>query len=76
MIRAVVELSLRFLPGMVERRKGGIVNVGPTACYQLVPHTSIYAASKGLILSSQAMREEQRHRDTGVRVAKIVPGVT
>lgn len=77
MVRAVVELSLRFLPGMVERRKGGILNVGSTACYQPVPYTSIYAASKAFILSwSQAIREEQRHRDTGVRVAQIVPGVT
>jgi short-subunit dehydrogenase len=77
MVRAVVELSLRFLPDMVKRRKGGILNVGSTACYQPVPYTSIYAASKAFILSwSQAIREENRHRDTGVRIAQIVPGVT
>lgn len=77
MVRAVVELSLRFLPGMMKRRKGGLLNVGSTACYQPVPYTSIYAASKAFILSwSQAIREENRHRETGVRVAQIVPGVT
>lgn len=77
MVRAVVELSLRFLPEMVKRRKGGILNVGSTACYQPVPYTSIYAASKAVILSwSQAIRKENRHRDTGVRIAQIVPGVT
>jgi short-subunit dehydrogenase len=77
MVRAVVELSLRFLLDMVKRRKGGILNVGSTACYQPVPYTSIYAASKAFILSwSQAIREENRHRDTGVRIAQIVPGVT
>lgn len=77
MVRAVVDLSLRFLPDMVKRRKGGILNVGSTACYQPVPYTSIYAASKAFILSwSQAIREENLHRETGVRIAQVVPGVT
>jgi short-subunit dehydrogenase len=77
MVRAVVEFSLRFLPDMVKRRRGGILNVGSTACYQPVPYTAIYVASKSFVLSfSQAIREEQRHRDTGIRVACVVPGVT
>ena len=77
MVRAVVDLSLRFLPDMVKRRKGGILNVGSTACYQPVPYTSIYAASKEFILSwSQAIREENRHLDTGVLIAQVVPGVS
>ncbi|KAI6790341.1 NAD(P)-binding protein [Hortaea werneckii] len=77
MVRAVVELSLRFLPDMVKQGKGGILNVGSTACYQPVPYTSMYAASKAFILSwSQAIREEQRHNKTGVRIAQVVPGVT
>lgn len=76
MVRAVVELSLRFLPDMVKRRKGGILNVESTACYQPVPYTEMYAASKAFILSwSQAIREENRHRDTSVRIAQVVPGV-
>lgn len=77
MVRAYVELSLRFLPDMVKRRKGGVLNVGSTACYQPVPWTAIYAASKAFILSwSQAVREEQLYRETGVRFAQVVPGVT
>lgn len=77
MVRAVVDLSLRFLPGMVERRKGGVLNIGSTACYQPVPYTSAYAACKAFILNwSQAIREENRHRDTGVRFAQVIPGVT
>jgi len=75
MIRAVVDLSLRFLPPMVERGHGGILNVSSTAAYNPVPFTAMYAASKAFMLSwSQAIREE--NRDTGVRVACIVPGVT
>ncbi len=75
MVRAVIDLSLRFLPPMVERGYGGILNVCSTACYNPVPFTAMYAASKAFMLSwSQAVREE--NHDTGVRVACIVPGVT
>jgi short-subunit dehydrogenase len=77
MVRTVVEMSLLFLPGMKERRKGGILNIGSTACYQPVPYTAIYAASKAFVLSfSQAIREENIQGDTGVRIACVVPGVT
>lgn len=75
MIRAVVDLSLHFLPPMVERGSGGILNVCSTACYQPVPYTAMYAASKAFMLSwSQAIRQE--NIDTGVRIATIVPGIT
>lgn len=75
MVRAVVDLSLKFLPDMVERRRGGILNVGSTAAFSSVPWTAAYAASKAFVVSfSQAIREE--NRDTGVRVACIVPGIT
>lgn len=75
MVRAVIDLSLRFLPPMVERGHGGILNISSTAAYNPVPFSAMYAASKAFILSwSQAVREE--NRDTGVRVACIVPGVT
>lgn len=75
MIRAVVDLSLRFLPGMVERRRGGILNIGSTAGFQPVPFTATYAASKAFLLSfSQAIREE--NREAGVRIACLVPGIT
>ncbi|KAJ4982730.1 nadp-dependent l-serine l-allo-threonine dehydrogenase ydfg [Stagonosporopsis vannaccii] len=77
MVRAVVDLSLRFLPGMVKRGSGGILNVGSTAGFQPVPFTAMYAASKAFVISfSQAIREEQQQRETGVRVACVVPGVT
>ena len=75
MVRAVVDLSLHFLPDMVKRNRGGILNIGSTAGYSPVPFTSVYAASKAFVISfSQAIREE--NRGTGVRIACIVPGVT
>jgi len=77
LVRAIVELSLRFLPSIIKRRTRGILDVGSTACYQPVPYTSIYAASKAFILSwFPAIREKNRHCDTGVRIAQVVPGVT
>lgn len=75
MIRTVVDLSLRFLPPMLERKRGGVLNVCSTACYQPVPFTAMYAASKAFMLSwSQAVREE--NIESGVRFAAIVPGIT
>ena len=75
MVRAVVDASLRFLPGMAERGRGGILNIASTAGYQSVPFTAAYAASKAFLISfSQAIREERLN--DGVRVACIVPGVT
>lgn len=75
MVRVVVDLSLRFLPGMLERKRGGILNIGSTAAYQPVPYTAVYAACKAFLLSwSQAVREE--NINSGVRVACIVPGIT
>lgn len=75
MVRAVVAMSLEFLPDMVERRRGGILNIGSTAAFSSVPWTATYAASKAFVVSfSQAVREE--NRDTGVRVACILPGIT
>ncbi|KAI5238245.1 NAD(P)-binding protein [Aureobasidium subglaciale] len=77
LVRSLVDMSLRFLPGMVERRKGGILNLGSTAGHQPVPYTAVYAASKAFVISfSQSVREENLHQDTGVRIACIVPGVT
>ena len=75
MVRAVVDMSLKFLPDMVKRGRGGILNLGSTAGYNPVPFSSVYAASKAFVISfSQAIREE--NIDSGVRIACVVPGVT
>lgn len=37
MVRAVVDLLLKFLPNMVERRRGGIINIGSPAAFSSVP---------------------------------------
>jgi uncharacterized protein len=70
---AIVELSHRFVPGMLERRRGGVINVASTAAYQPLPFMATYAASKAFVLSfSLALAEELQ--DSEVRVLALCPG--
>lgn len=74
-VKALVELTHRFLAPMVERRQGAIINVASTAGYQAVPFMTTYAATKAFVLSfSEALWEENRPH--GVRVMALCPGVT
>ena len=70
---AVVDLSHAFLPAMVERRRGGIINVASMAAFQPLPYMSVYAATKAFVLSfSQGLRGEVRSK--GVKVLAVCPG--
>ncbi len=72
-IQALTMLSRLFLPGMVERKKGFILNVASTAAFQAIPYFSVYAASKAYVLSlSEALYEEVRGH--GVHVCALCPG--
>ncbi|MBM2615044.1 SDR family oxidoreductase [Actinoplanes sp. LDG1-06] len=72
---ALVDLTRRFLPGMVSRRRGAVVNVASTAAYQPVPHLAVYAATKAFVLSfTEALHAEVKQ--SGVRVLAISPGAT
>lgn len=73
-VKAVVELTRRFLPGMLARRRGGVLNVASLMGYMPVPYQAIYAASKAFVLSfSKALAYETM--GTGVRVSVLAPGV-
>jgi short-subunit dehydrogenase len=74
-VRALVELTHRYIVGMRERRAGSIINVGSTASFQPVPFMATYAATKAFVLSfSEALWEE--NRAWGVRVMALCPGST
>lgn len=74
-IRALVDLSHRFLPAMVAAGRGGIINLASTAAYQPGPRMAVYYASKAFVLSfSEALWEEVRH--DGVTVTAVCPGPT
>jgi short-subunit dehydrogenase len=74
-VRALVDLTHRFLGPMRDRKRGTIVNVASTAGFQGVPYMATYAATKAFVLSfSEAIAEENRAH--GIHVMALCPGVT
>jgi short-subunit dehydrogenase len=74
-VGAVVTLTKRLLPTMLENRRGRILNVASTAAFQPGPFQAVYFATKAFVLSfSEAIAEELR--DTGVTVTTLCPGPT
>jgi short-subunit dehydrogenase len=70
---AVVTLSHAFLPGMVNRRRGGVINVASSAGFQPIPYESVYAATKAFVISfTDALHTELR--GSGVRAMSVNPG--
>ena len=69
---APIDLTRRFLPGMVERGSGAILNVTSTAGMQPLPNSAGYAAVKAHLLSlSEAVHAEVRR--FGVHVSALCP---
>ena len=74
-IGALVDLTRCYLPGMIERDRGAVINVGSTAGFQPVPYMAVYGATKAFVLSfTEALWAETR--GTGVAVTAICPGAT
>lgn len=72
-VEALVMLTGLFLPGMLERGRGGIVNTSSAAGLQPLPHYAVYGATKAFVNSfSQALWAEVRGQ--GVRVVAVCPG--
>ena len=73
LVEAVVDLNARYLPGMLERRRGAILNIASTAGFQPLPGNADYSASKSFVLfHSEALHEEVRGQ--GVTVTAVCPG--
>ena len=74
-VGAVVALARVFLPGMIARRSGGILNVASAIAFQPAPYQAVYGASKAFVLSfSQALWAEAR--SAGVTITALCPGPT
>ena len=72
-VEAVVDLMGRYLPGMVERGRGAVINIASTASFQPLPDNATYAATKAFVLShGDAIHEELR--GTGVGLTTVCPG--
>jgi short-subunit dehydrogenase len=74
-VAAVVGLTHAFVPGMLDRGGGAVINVASTAAFQPIPFMAVYAATKAFLVSfSRALAEEFRGRD--LRVVALCPGPT
>ena len=74
-VKSLVDLTYRFLPPMLQRKQGAIINVASTAAFQPVPFMATYAATKAFVVSfSEALWEENRQH--GIQVMALCPGVT
>lgn len=72
-IRALADLTLRLLPGMVARRRGGVINLASVASFIPGPYMAMYYASKAFVHSfSAALHQETRK--AGVTVTCVAPG--
>lgn len=74
-ITAPTALTRLLAPGMVERKRGFILNVASTAAFQPGPLMAVYYASKAyLLFLSEALSNELE--GTGVSVTALCPGPT
>ncbi|MHB8077918.1 MAG: SDR family NAD(P)-dependent oxidoreductase [Candidatus Krumholzibacteriia bacterium] len=74
-VTALTHLTRLLLPGMLARRRGGVLNVASTAAFQPGPGMAVYYATKAYVLSfSGALTEELR--GTGVTATCLAPGAT
>ena len=72
---ALTHLTKLFLPAMIARRRGYVLNVASTAAFQPGPLMAVYYASKAYVLSfTEALANETS--GTGVRVSALCPGPT
>jgi uncharacterized protein len=73
LVEAPVDLMGRYLPGMVERRRGAVINMSSSAGFQALPYNAGYSAAKSylLVFSEAAHAEVAEH---GVTVTVVCPG--
>jgi uncharacterized protein len=74
-IATLVDLTHTFIPQMLDRKSGSIINIASVVGFQPVPYMTVYAASKAFVLSfSEGLWAE--YGDQGIRVLALCPGAT
>jgi short-subunit dehydrogenase len=74
-VGAPTALLAHFVPAMVRRGHGRVLNVASIAAFQPVPTLATYAATKAYVLSLSASLAEEL-QGTGVTVTALCPGIT
>ena len=74
-INALVSLTHLFLPAMLKKGDGGVINVASTAAFQPIPYLATYSATKAFVLGfSESLWGEYHKR--GLTVLALCPGNT
>jgi len=74
-VEALLRLTKLFLPGMLERGRGRILNTASIAGFEPGPSLAVYHATKAFVLSlSESLATELQ--DTGVTLTALCPGAT
>jgi short-subunit dehydrogenase len=74
-VSGLTAMLAAFVPAMVGRGRGRVLNVASVSAFTPVPGLATYAASKAYVLSlTESLAEELR--DTGVTVTALCPGIT
>jgi short-subunit dehydrogenase len=72
---SLTDLCHLFIPDMVKRGNGGIINVGSIASFSPVPYGNVYSSSKAYVLNfTEALRYE--YRKNGIQIMTLCPGGT
>jgi len=72
-VEAVVHLCGEYIPGMVARGEGAILNVASTAAFQPLPRQGTYSASKAFVLAFTEVLSSDL-KGTGVTATALCPG--
>jgi short-subunit dehydrogenase len=73
LVEAVVDLCAHYVPAMVRRRRGAVINLSSTAGFQPLPYNAGYSAAKAyVLLLSEALHAEVKEH--GVSVTAVCPG--
>ena len=74
-VTTLTALTHLLLPGMLRRRRGGVLNVGSTAAFQPGPFMAVYYATKAYVVSlSEALADELS--GSGLKISCLAPGPT
>lgn len=73
-VKGLLYVTRAVLPGMVERKRGHVINIGSIAGHETYPNGNVYCASKAAVRTlNKAMRLDLL--GTGVRISSVDPGL-